>query len=101
MVQVSPAVHVPVHSSRQVTLHSVTLEHATLQPGEVPHMTSQLAPAMHVQLDPLHPHATPTHIGEAVGPQATAMAATSATKIMGRHMPRTLSRHGSLAPLST
>jgi hypothetical protein len=52
-------------------------------------MKSQLDPPWHAQLEPLHPHVTPAHVGEAVGPQA---AATTKATIIERSMARTVTR---------
>ncbi len=100
-MQTSPAVHFAVQSSRQRTLHSVTLVHVALQRGLVPHWTSQLVPPVHAQSEPLHTHVAPAHVGEALGPHAAAKPATESTTTKMRaatFTARTLSCRVSLRP---
>ena len=77
-MQVPPAVHLPVQSSRQTALHCSTFVHEGWQCGNVPQMMSQLAPPVHAQLESLHAHVAPEHVGDALGPQARAMTAAAA-----------------------
>jgi hypothetical protein len=92
----SPAVvaQVAVQLSRHCTLQSPTLVHATLHPGAVPHFTSQLAPLVHAQLDPLQLHVAPVHVGEAVGPHAKATRRPSTQTMRARHIASRIAREG-------
>jgi len=81
IAHVSPPLQVPVQSSRQTTLHSVTALHDVLHRGNVPQVTSQLAPPSHAHSEPLHAQLCPVQVGEALGPHDTTTATTNDTPI--------------------
>jgi len=78
IVHVSPPVHLPVQSSRHTALHCPTFVHEGSHRGKVPQTMSQLAPPVHAQLESLHAHVAPAHVGAALAPQARATATVTA-----------------------
>ena len=88
-----PAVHLPVQSSRQTALHWPTFVHDGWQCGNVPQMMSQLAPPTHAQLESLHAQVAPEHVGDALGPQASAMSPTNAKEATKAFKARELYSH--------